>query len=235
MTRRRALGGILAAALAGLFLGDFAGPGPSSAPLPSPLPPAPLAAILPKLPARNVGRFDKPGDPMNLLLIGTEEQVRSALLEAGWTSIPVRIPASFRSGLGELLRGRMFRSFPPMNLYRLGGRVQDQNWSMPITAIARRHHFRLWRSPFRDEAGREVWWGSGNLDLKVRWRDLSHTPDPDADRERDFIGSTLEGSPWVASKTLMAAPQIPREGANDKGYPFHNDGRVLVVALKPAR
>ncbi|MBI4424071.1 MAG: LssY C-terminal domain-containing protein, partial [Elusimicrobia bacterium] len=191
-----------------------------------------LARLIGQLPARNVGRFGKEGDPLNLVLVGTEEQVIAALGAAGWTRVPVRIPASFRAGLAEVLAGGPPRACPPMNLYQLEGRAQDLNWSKPITPIAKRHHFRLWRSSWRDERGRQVWWGSGNLDLDVRWRDLSHVPDPDMDAERDFIARSLAGSPHVESIRLERAPQVPLAGANDKGYAFRTDGRALVVVLR---
>ncbi|MBI4348143.1 MAG: LssY C-terminal domain-containing protein [Elusimicrobia bacterium] len=230
MTRRRLLAAAGAGAAAFTFLGDLVTPGPATAPLPS-RGSAPVAVILPQLAPRNVGRYGKPGDPLNLVFVGTEAQVVGALEEAGWTRIPLRIPAAFRAGLAELLHGKRLGAFPPMNLYRLDGRPQDLNWSQPITPITKRHHFRLWRSGWTDERGREVWWGTGNFDLDVRWWDLSHTPDPDMDAERDMIAGTLKGSRWVASLELRPAPQVPREGANDKGYAFRTDGRVLVATL----
>ena len=32
--------------------------------------------------------------------------------------------------------------------------------------------------------------------------------------------------------TYVDAPQVPRDGANDKGYPFRTDGRVAVIELR---
>ena len=220
-----------AAGLALLLFSDTIGFGPETS-APKTLGSATLAELVPKLPARNVGRKGKPGDPLNLVFVGSAEALEAALPKAGWTRIPLWVPASVRAGLGELLRGRMFRSFPPMNLYTLDGRYQDYNWSKPITPMAQRHHFRLWRSGWKDEQGRDVWWGSANLDVDIRYWNLSHIPDPDMPAERTEIAKTLEGSRWVASSVLLPALQVPREGANDKGYPFRTDGKVLVVTLK---
>ena len=227
--RRLAAGAAVGLAL--LLFWDKLIPGPAPT-RPKDFGSAPLGEVLAKLPPRNVGRFAKPGDPLNLVFVGDAEQVEAALREAGWTRIPLRNCASVRAALGELLRGGMFRSFPPMNLYRLHGRFQDFNWSIPITPLAQRHHFRLWRSGWKDENRRDIWWGSANLDIAVRYWDLSHTPHPDMPAERAFIASTLEGSRWVASSRLQPVPQVPLEGVNDKGYPFHTDAKALVVVLK---
>ncbi|MDD5304279.1 MAG: LssY C-terminal domain-containing protein [Elusimicrobia bacterium] len=186
----------------------------------------------PTFPGRNEGRFGLPGDPLNLVIVGRREAVRDALRSAGWTEIPTSARGSIRAGLEEFLAGRPVASFPPMNDYRLRGRRQDMNWAMPVRFLQERHHFRLWRTGTVDRSGRDFWWGSANYDLRVRWRDLSHVPDPDANRERDFIVSTIMNSPRQRGILILPAPQVPTEGENDKGYPFKTDGRVAVIDLR---
>lgn len=191
--------------------------------------------VAPTLPGRNEGRFGLPGDPLNLVFIGTAAGVRSALRQAGWTRIPTSTRGALAAGFGELLDGKPLASFPPMNDYRLLGRRQDMNWVRVVRPISERHHFRLWRTGATDLNGRSVWWGSGNYDLSIRWSDLSHRPDPDADRERDFVLATLSTSTLVRSALLTPLEQIPAEGVNDKGYAFRTDGRAAVIVLVPSR
>ena len=105
------------------------------------------------------------------------------------------------------------------------------NWALPTRPLLARHHFRLWDTGMRDPQGRAVWWGSGDYDRNIRWRDFSHIPDPDMNAERDFIAAALRAVPLVRRVSYEALPQIPRRYANDKGYPFHNDGRVAVIEL----
>lgn len=186
----------------------------------------------PTLPGRNEGRFGLPGDPLNLVIVGRREAVRAALRSAGWTEIPTSVRGSIWAGLKELLAGRPVASFPPMNDYRLRGRRQDMNWAMPVRFPQERHHFRLWRTGTTDRDGRSFWWGSANYDQRVSRLGLSHAPDPDANRERDFVVSTLMSSPRQRGILILPAPQVPAEGENDKGYPFRTDGRVAVIDLR---
>lgn len=183
-------------------------------------------------PGRNEGRFGLPGDPLNLVIVGHPEAVRAALRGAGWTEVPTSLRGSLWAGLKEFFTGRPVAAFPPMNDYRLRGRRQNMNWAMPVRFLQERHHFRLWKSGTVDRSGREFWWGSANYDQRVRWRDLSHVPDPDANKERDFIASTLMNSPRQRGIVILPAPQVPAEGENDKGYPFRTDGRVAVIDLR---
>jgi hypothetical protein len=207
-------------------------------PDPPPAPAIPLSGpaegALRSLPARNRGRFGKPGDPLGFAFLADEESLRAALRAAGWTEVPTSVRGSVAAGLAELWEGRPLAAFPPMNDYRLNGRRQDMNWAIAVRPILERHHFRLWRTGLTDARGRELWWGSGNYDLRVRWRDFSHVPDPDADRERDFLTGTLAGSAPVERVATVDVPQVPRDGANDKGYPFRTDGKAALVVLRPA-
>ena len=203
-------------------------------PEPAPQPPvaASLEGALAGLPGRNMGRGGRPGDPMNLLFLGNDASVRGALTEAGWTQVPLGIPGSVWGGLMDLLSGKRLTRFPPFNHYGLDGRDQSMNWAQTVRPLAERHHFRLWKLALRDAGGRTLWWGSGNYDVRIRWRDLSHVPDPDMNAEREHVRRSLEGSRWVAGFDLKRLPQVPTEGANDKGYPFRTDGHVLVVMLR---
>lgn len=190
-----------------------------------------LDSALAGLEGRNKGRFGRPGDALNLVFVGTETGVREALSNAGWTEVPATIRASTWAGFAELFTGRPLAAFPPMNEYWLNGRRQDMNWAIPIRPLATRHHFRLWDTGLRDPHGRTIWWGSGDYDLKLRLYDLSHVPDPEMDTERAYIAASLKDSPRLERVTLVDIASIPREGANDKGYPFRTDGRAAVIEL----
>ena len=200
------------------------------------LPPAllrtlPLEAAVAALPGRNNGRFGRPGDALNLVFVGTETGVREALSNAGWSEVPPTIRASTYEGFRELFAGKPLASFPPMNEYWLNGRRQDMNWAIPIRPLTTRHHFRLWDTGLRDPHGRTIWWGSGDYDLSLRLWDLSHVPSPDMNYERGYIADSLKDSPRLERVTLTPVASIPREGANDKGYPFHTDGHVALIEL----
>jgi hypothetical protein len=155
------------------------------------------------------------------------------LAAAGWTDIPISYAASFWAGFRELLRGETFKRFPPMTTYKVAGRLQDMNWAKIVTPFESRHHFRLWKTGWTDARGRDLWWGTGNFDLSVRWRDLSHRVDPDMNAERAYIAASLKGVPGLVKSELVALPQIPLSGANECGYEFKTDGRALWLEFGP--
>ncbi|MBI5625092.1 MAG: LssY C-terminal domain-containing protein [Elusimicrobia bacterium] len=226
-----AAGVLFLAALGGAFFSDLLFPLDPGTLSSRPVSRAEAASCLKLLAGRNEGRGGREGDPWNLAFWGTAEDVRHALALAGWTEVPLSLGKSLRAGTAELLSGSQLRRFPPFNLYRFLSRNQDMNWAVIDRPLVSRHHFRLWRTGFTDPEGRELWWGSGNRDLAIRWRDLSHRPDPDMDSERAFIASTLGRKVPGVKLSLVRLPQIPLSGENDKGYAFRTDGRVLLVEL----
>jgi len=193
---------------------------------------AALDAAVAGLPGMNHGRFGRVGNPLNLVFVGTETGLRESLSNAGWTEVPGTIRASVARGAAELLTGRTVASTPPMNEYWLDGRRQDMNWAIATKFLSARHHFRVWDTGLRDPKGRSIWWGAGDYDLSIRWHDLSHVRDPDIDAERDYVAETLKDSPRLERVALTEIASIPREGANDKGYAFHTDGRAAVIELR---
>lgn len=201
------------------------------------IPPAPAFVrdwneAAPSLPGVNEGRGGWPGDPLNLVFVASPDALRRTLTQAGWTEVPRTLRGSLAACLSELLAGRRPASFPPMNDYALRGRRQDMNWAIPVRGIGERHHFRLWCTGQLDARGRCYWWGTGNYDRSIRRLDLSRRPDPDMDRERDFVLDSLGSSPLVEIRLLAPLPQIPAEGVNDKGYAYRTDGRVGVAVLR---
>jgi hypothetical protein len=190
------------------------------------------AAAVAAWPAFNAGRLGRVGNPLNVAFVGTPQAVREALEGAGWTEVPRPIRDSVWAGLQELLAGKAIAAAPPMNDYRLEGRLQDHNWAIATSFLQTRHHFRMWRTGQKDAQGRDLWWAAGDYDLRIRWRDLSHVRDPDLDAERDFIAGSLKGSPRLESVSYVQHPGVPRSGENDKGYPFRTDGRVALIVLR---
>ncbi|MBI4386310.1 MAG: LssY C-terminal domain-containing protein [Elusimicrobia bacterium] len=190
-----------------------------------------LSRILPRLPGRNVGRFNRPGDPLNLVILGTSRQVCETLQSSGWIQIARTQWLALGRGLRHTISERRLHPSFPMNFYRLFGRFQDLNWVWHTSSFSTRHHFRLWETPFQDGKGRNLWWGSANYDMAIRWRRFCHVPEPDTSRERDFVRRSLDKSPRVDWLNLADLSQIPSQGLNDKGFPFHSDKKALVVSL----
>ncbi|HMP59726.1 MAG TPA: LssY C-terminal domain-containing protein, partial [Gemmatales bacterium] len=136
-----------------------------------------------------------PGDPLNVALIGSKQEVMKLMVAAKYyPADPLTLESCLEIAEATVLR-RPYDHAPVSNLF-LWGRKEDLAFEQPIGADPRqRHHVRFWLSDQRDSDGRPVWVGATTRDKGVG---LSHTTGqithhiaPDVDTERDFLVDVL--------------------------------------------
>ena len=197
--------------------------------------PAFSQSLVDSIPKRASDADDNPGDRVNFILIGSQEQVQEALKAAGWVLVDRSKGDAVVSGLLASFSKQSYVTLP-MSELQLFGRPQDFGYAQadPLRVVASRHHFRLWKAPFELE-GRQVWAGAGTHDIGFdrdqRNNGITHKIDPETDGERDYIGESLTQTGMVA-KTMYMTPTDPVTTAKTAtGGEFHSDGRTLLVYL----
>ena len=193
-----------------------------------------------------------PGDPVNLVLIGTRQQLQSAFAAAGWSEA---------DRLGLTSSWRMVRAFvfnapyptAPFSTLYLFGRGQDIGFQKAIDNSPRkRHHIRFWATSLtRAEATvgtagfwlntdrpphheRVLWVGAGTRDTGLSVTKLTfqvtHATDSDTNAERDFIIAELtENRVIVDVNSYRSGQRLPTHRVNH----YVTDGEVTVASLAP--
>lgn len=108
-----------------------------------------------------------PGDPLNVALIGSREEVIRAMQSAGWQ---IATAVKLRSSLGiarSAILGKADANAPVSPLY-VFGRIEDIAFEQTIHGNARRrHHVRFWLSPQKTSDERELWIGAVTFDHSI--------------------------------------------------------------------
>jgi hypothetical protein len=190
-----------------------------------------------------------PGDPVNVVLIGTLQQLRAAFAAAGWSEA---------DRLGLITSWRMAKAFvfnspypkAPFSTLYLFGRGQDIGFQKAIDDSPRkRHHVRFWAL---DTALAETAWGTAKFWLNadrppasahVNWigagtRDtgfsltqltfqITHATDSDTNAERDFVISELRNITAIADVRKVQAGQHV-EHINH----YVTDGEIAIANLE---
>ncbi len=197
----------------------------------------PLDEIIQRVPRRVAGKDRTPGDMVNFLIVGSEDAVESALQAAGWVKVDRTKEGAILRAIDIMLQKGSYTQMPISELF-LFGRSQDYGFAkaLPIEVVTTRHHFRLWKAPQETADGRTVWIGAGTHDIGIerdrRDRHITHKIDSDVDKEREFIGDSLNETGMVRELRYLRPSDPVREATTATGAPFHSDGRVLVVLLK---
>jgi hypothetical protein len=191
------------------------------------------------------------GDPVNIALIGTLDQLRHAFADLGWIEAePLGLRSSWRMVRAFLLNAP-YHNAPFSTLY-LFGRGQDIGFQQPIgNSPRKRHHIRFWAVSLAEAEisagtgrfwltteipeGNEpvLWVGAATKDTGISLTRLSfqitHATDRDANAERDYVISALTAKQLIRTETSFdERPELPAKRINR--YIFDGDVRVATLS-----
>lgn len=207
--------------------------GPPETPIPSI-----TAVLLRKIPRRVSDPQGKPGDMVNVLLVGTPEQVLHVFARAGWVRVDRTVQDAVMNAVIDSLEKKDYLTMPMSTLY-LFDRPQDYGFAHaePVRVAMSRNHLRVWKSPYVVD-GHPLWCVAATHDIGFerdeRNNSVTHKIDPAIDGEREYVDDTLSRTGLVVQRTHVT-PADPLTTANTAtGGSFHSDGRILVLVLKDA-
>lgn len=193
-----------------------------------------------------------PGDPVNLALIGTLDELREGFAKAGWQKAdPLSLSSAWRMAKTFVLN----QPYPtaPFSTLFLFGRGQDIGFQKAIGDSPRkRHHVRFWAKPLADtekvddyfwlntdrpeENARALWVGAGTKDtgLSLTWLtfQMTHATDSDTNAERNYVMTALKDSGVIGVVDMYEAGD--RLGAGPVNH-YVTDGAVAVAELSEDR
>lgn len=179
----------------------------------------------------------RPGDPLNIAIVGTLHEILDAFAALGWTETePMSFDAAVRSARSLFLRQPYH--YMPVSAQYHGGRSQDFALQRTRRSTDERLHMRLWYTPIRYN-GAPLWVGQVNRDIGVRmtfrtWNMTTHNADPRPDGARDDVIAGLLAVQLAQAVGYVAgeggpADSVPRH--NLTGDPYFTDGYTGVVVL----
>lgn len=188
-----------------------------------------------ELPMRTVTAQGIPGDPLNVGLVGTPEDMLVALRAAGWSPAdPITLKTSIEIA-GSVLFDRPDPYAPVSNLF-YSGRRQDLAFERPVGKSAdQRHHVRFWRALDAGKDGRPVWLGAATFDKGVgvsRYTGaITHHIRADIDAERDGLLADLSRAGRLHQIYLVSGIGPTLRARNGGGDLFYTDGDIRVGVI----
>jgi hypothetical protein len=203
-----------------------------------------------RVPSYTITSDGLPGDPVNVVLVGTLQQLRGAFAALGWSEAD---PLSLASSWGMVRAFVLNTPYPtaPFSTLYLFGRGQDIGLQKAIDNSPRkRHHVRFWALSQRraqatwgtadfwlnterpQDNERLLWIGAGTRDTGLSLTRLSfqitHATDSDTNRERDYIVDELRKNRSIeAVKIYRAGDTLLTERINH----YITDGEITLAIL----
>ncbi len=194
--------------------------------------------LLGKIPRRVSDKAGNAGDMVNVLVIGSQQQLLAALQAGGWVQVDRSVEDTILHGLEETLSKQVYLTMPMSTLY-LFDRPQDYGFAHaePVRVVETRNHMRAWKSPYT-VGGRQLWCIAATHDIGFERDDrnngITHKIDPNVDGEREYINDTLSATGLVTARSHVTPLSPLTEAKTATGGSFHSDGRILVLVLQDA-
>jgi hypothetical protein len=184
-------------------------------------------------PLKTTTKSGNPGDPINILILGSQQKINGFFTEAGWkVPDPINDKTSVKIAIASL--GNLpYPTAPVSNLY-LYHRKQDIAFEKPTHSVQNRDHIRLWKTGTTIN-GEEAWLGSATYDQGIELSGRSHLPthhiSPSVDGERNRVVQDLK--PFMKSAIVVSFDQPNLFGFNGGGDWYYTDGNIAVLSVLP--
>ncbi len=186
------------------------------------------------------GNGPRSGDPINLIVIGTLEEVLTSFTMAKWDETEIITFGTVWKMIGAFSAKKKYLYSPVSPLY-LYGRSHDLALQKARDTIHERMHLRLWLSPIRFK-GKPIWVGAVSRDIGIRWTTrswnlMTHKIDPDFDASMTYVLMDLFYSWRIKTYDFVegvppSTPENPTRNLSDDFY-FTKGKRLVVSASVP--
>lgn len=190
--------------------------------------------MLSKTSQRTTTRSGKNADFVNLLFLGSPEQLQAAFHAAGWFAGDHNSAHAILRQASAVLT---FSNYPTMPISRqlLDGQPQTLTFQKSFDSFEKREHLRLWNES-QIIAGEQAWLGAYTREtsatLSVRYHNFIHHIDRDVDEGVVMLIRDLSLAGCVASVRQLPRPDMPQELTNSTGDEMHTGGTLNVVHLR---
>jgi hypothetical protein len=192
--------------------------------------------LLSKIPRRISDPEGRPGDMVNVLIVGTQDQVVQVFTAAEWVQVDKSVGNTALKAVMDSLEKKDYLTMPMSTLF-LFNRPQDYGFAHgePVKVAMSRNHLRVWKSPFEVD-GRPLWCVAATHDIGFerdqRNNGVTHKIDPAIDGEREYVNGTLSGTGLVVHRDHVTPADPLTTAKTATGGEFHSDGRILVLVLR---
>ena len=172
---------------------------------------------------------------MNVLFVGSKEEIDSAFLAAGWTRAKAStFTHSTILGVRAVAEGHN-NSSAPMSHMIANDREPDMLWEKGQNDSSKRHHVRIWKQDSTWN-GQQLWIGAATRDVDFAFLRrgggaMTHRIAQDVDQERDKIAHDFEFTACTDVVDWWDRPGAPTAARNGTGDLMETDGRLAVVRL----
>jgi membrane-associated phospholipid phosphatase len=193
-----------------------------------------IQTIFNKLPRFSETTTGSPMEPINVIIIGSENNLNNAFKTSGWFRAD---QISIKSFL-KLVSAVLFKQYYPQSpgTPSFWNKIPNEiSFEKPagISSVTFKNHLHIWHTPFVTEKNVPVWLGTVHFDKELKKSQFLipvHTIDPAVDKEREIIKNDLQKNGQIDHfyEIKLVEPTLGKNLVD----PFFTDGKALIIFLK---
>ena len=178
-----------------------------------------------------------PRQPIDLVIVGSEEELTKALGDAGWLPMDTLSWKTLGKATGAVVRNEAYPQEPGTPAF-WNNRPNDLAFEQPTAenTARKRYHVHVWSTPLVTSSGRNVWVANTHFDEGIKLTSAlivpTHMIDPAVDKVRDKVENELVQTGEASSSTIFQNVD-PMLGQNEAGDSFFTDGKAYLIFLRP--
>ncbi len=193
-----------------------------------------VEAVVQNVPDRTTTRSGKDADLVNILFVGSQDEIREAFAAAGWLPADRNSSRAFFKQFAAFLT---FSNYPTMPITHqlLNGQPQDMTWQKSFNSYGKREHVRMWgqlTTVLSQPAWLSAYTRETSAALSVKNHKFIHHIDPNLDDGVNMLVRDLSLTGCVASVRQFPRPQLTETLFNSTGDEMRTEGNLTVVHLK---
>jgi hypothetical protein len=180
---------------------------------------------------------NRPSDLINVMFIGSREQISAAFVAAGWAETGAPTLRTHITGIRAVAERRGFLG-APMSSLLVNDSEADMSWQKSLNDMAKRHHIRIWKQESTWH-GQDVWIAAATRDIDFAFlrpgQAVTHRIEENVDLERDKIAHDLKFTSCADVVDWWERPGVERVTRNATGDAMNTDARLAVIRLNDCR
>jgi len=182
------------------------------------------------------------GDPINVAVLGSAKELRTAMLAAGWVETDRATTRNMGRMVKDTILGRSYPAAPGSNLYLFGYR-QTFSFQKEANGNPRsRHHVRFWKTPnnwWLPGGFSADWLGAVHFDKRIGLSAFSgqimHKINQNLDEQRDYLVADLRRTHKVAHVQTVAHFSSGFHARGGGGDHIQTDGDMPFIDLRQTK
>lgn len=190
-----------------------------------------------KLPKISESITALPAEPINIIIVGSQEKIHQAFTQSGWYLLDQPSISAYSKIITSFVFKKFYPQTPGLPVF-WSTQPNKTGYGKPTnqTFTGARQHIHLWETDFTDSDRNLIWVGTAHFDEEIQKKFgivmPFHSTELKVDTERERIKSELETKGFIQKSEKIDLTGLMYGSKKGSGNSFLTDGQAYILYIK---